>query len=140
MAEITRVYGSRASAEAAVKQLQMAGFSDDGIRLAPYAAQSGHFTVGVRAPFGTGQTATIILDEHRPLAAFTTYDRSPEVEQISRLSAWKSPGAISRLSARQSPGVISQLSKTTATGAIGRLSRGWFFSSLLGLPLLLRRE
>jgi hypothetical protein len=176
MAEITRIYGSRTSAESAVNALRAAGFTDDVVKLAPYAAYHSHWMVGVRAPFGTGQAATTILDEHHPVAALTSGDRSPDVDTIARLSAWKSPGAISQLSGYQSPGAISglsgykspgavsrlsahtapgvisrlsawkspgaitRLSSTPAIGAVGRLSNGWYFSNLLGLPLLVSRE
>ena len=174
MAEITRLYSSSASAEAAAHQLRSAGFTDDVVRLTPYAANHGHWAVAVRAPFGSGHAAENILDQHHPVAAFASSDHSPDVGSIARLSAWKSPGAISelsgykspgaisRLSAYKAPGAISRLSAYTAPGAISRLSRGsspgaiaklssapstgavsrlsngWYFSSLLGLPLLVR--
>jgi len=174
MAEITRIYGSRASAEAAVHQLRAAGFTDDMVKFTPYAAHHNHWAVGVRAPWGSGHAATTILDEHHPVAAFASRDHSPNVGSIARLSApkspgaiselsgYKSPGAISSLSASKSPGAISRLSGYTAPGAISRLSRGsapgaiaklssapstgavsrlsngWYFSSLFGLPLLVR--
>jgi hypothetical protein len=58
---------------------------------------------------------------------------------ISSLSGHKSPGAIARLSGPKSPGAISQLSGPKSPGAISRLSAGWYFSDLLGLPLLSSR-
>jgi hypothetical protein len=174
MAEIIRIYGSRTSAESAVTALRSAGFTDELVRLTPYAAHQSHWMVGVRAPFGSGQAATTILDEHHPIGSFTSRDHSPDVDAIARLSApkspgaisqlsgYKSPGAISRLSSYRSPGSISRLSGHTSPGAISRLSgwtspgaiarlssppalgsvarlsNGWYFSNLLGLPLLIR--
>ncbi len=51
------------------------------------------------------------------------YQRSAELDLISRLSGHVSPGAISRLSGPVSPGAISKLSGWRPPGAISLLSR-----------------
>jgi hypothetical protein len=122
MGEITRIYGSYDSAHAAASSLLRAGFAEDLIRIDRYSTDSNQWSVGIRAYYGTGQAATRILDDHNPVGGLYTPDRSPGLELIARLSAWKSPGLISQLSAYTAPGSISRLSRRKSPGAITRLS------------------
>lgn len=122
MAEIARVYASRDSAQTAVSSLLRAGFSEDSIVVTQYPAQHGHWSVSVHARFGSGQAATDVLEANHPSRAMEVRNPSPELEQISRLSAWKSPRAISTLSGPKSPASISRLSGWKSPGAISRLS------------------
>jgi hypothetical protein len=59
---------------------------------------------------------------------------------ISRLSRPVPPGPVATLSRRVSPGAISRLSRPVTAGAVSSLSSGWYFSNLLGLPLLTRSQ
>jgi hypothetical protein len=169
MAEIIRSYGSAESAQAAVKKLHAAGFTDAAITM---------YAVGVRPPYGFGEAAAKILDASGAidsgapsdrnldptLAAISELSKTPSPGYISALSAPIPPGSISSLSGRRSPGSISSLSQTrrsaaisslsgrrsagsvarlsgpTRSGSISSLSSGWSFSGLFGLPLLTRYQ
>jgi hypothetical protein len=80
------------------------------------------------------------LSRSRSPGAISALSRSRSPVAISTLSRWKSPGAISRLSRPKSPGAISRLSKSSPPHAVSRLSAGWYFSNLIGLPLLTRSQ
>ena len=124
MGEITRICDSHESAHAAVSSLLRAGFAKDLIRIDRYSTDSGQWSVGIRAYYGTGQAATRILDEHNPVGGLYTADRSPGLELIAQLSSWKPPGLIAQLSGYTAPASISRLSRRKSPGAISALS-GW---------------
>ncbi len=167
MAEIICSYSSAESAQAAVKKLHAAGFTDAAITM---------YAVGVSPPYGFGETALKILDGFGPvasgapdarvleptLAAISELSKTPSPGAISALSGPIPPGSISSLSGRRAPGSISSLSRTkpsaaiaslsgrrssgaisrlsgpTRSGSISSLSSGWSLSGMLGLPMIAR--
>jgi hypothetical protein len=80
------------------------------------------------------------LSRCKPTGAISSLSRAKSPGAISRLSRSRSPGSVARLSRTKPPGAISRLSRASHSGSIAALSAGWYFSKLLGLPLLTKSQ